>query len=129
MKKILFSIIISFSTSIVFGQNNDYKKEISENKFSSIKKRKIPIEIIKQFGCDSYNKVGTKRTQTGCTSGKKIVINWAVTDKNGLYILSVSTCGAYSHKSCYIVSNMGKYDTHMSQPIDSFADFRKIYLK
>lgn len=128
--KSLTLILILFCLTPVFGQTNiDFKNELSEHKFTSVKKRNIPIDIFKIFGCDSYKKVGTRRTQTGCTSGKRIVVNWAVTDKNGLYIMSVATCGRASNTSYYIISKGEKYNTNISQDLDTFDDFKRVYLR
>ncbi|MBC7865806.1 MAG: hypothetical protein IAF38_22725 [Bacteroidia bacterium] len=124
---LIFSILLSLSA--IAQAEKDFSKTIAENKFVSIKKKNIPLKVFKTFGCDSYDNVGTKRRETGCTSGKHIVINWAVTDKNGLYIMSVSTCGIFSNTSFYLIEEGEKYNSGLKGEIHSFENFKKKYIE
>jgi hypothetical protein len=112
-----------------YDPSADLKKMLAENKFTSIRKKKIPAAILNLLGYDSYHKVGTKQTQKGCTSGKRIMINWVEKCETGLYVISTSSCGAFSEDFCYIVYKGQAFDMHLTQNPGSFDDLKKIYLK
>jgi hypothetical protein len=121
-------ILLLFTDSVVYGQNNrDFSNDLTEKKFFSVKKNDIPLEVIKLLGCDSYDNIGTRMSQTGCGSGKRIVLNWAVTDKNGFYVIKVATCGAWTQPLFYIVSEGKKYDIDISDDLRNFETFKQEY--
>ncbi len=124
------SIFVLFFCVPAFGQTTkDFRKELTENKFFSVNKKDIPLEIIKTLGYDSYDQVGTRKTQTGCTSGKRIVINWSVTNNNGLYVMGISTCGAYSDTNYFIITGNTKYKISIEGYFNNFKHFKKAYLQ
>ena len=86
------------------------------------------MEVLQVLGYDSYSEIGTRASQKGCTSRKNAVINWAVTDKNGLYVLSVSSCGAYSNTKYYIISKNVKTEVDLSHDFRTFKNFRQAYI-
>jgi hypothetical protein len=122
-----FLLLFVLFFSPAFGQAT-FKKELSENKFSSVRKRQVPMEVLKVLGYDSYSEIGTHQTQKGCTSGKKIVLDWAVTDNKGLYVLSVSSCGRSSQTRYYLISGNQKTEIDLHKNFSSFEDFRKAYI-
>lgn len=127
-RTIYISIIINLFVSFSYGQNiHDFHEDLTDKSFIKLKKRSIPRKVIKLLGYDTYRVIGTKMKQTGCTSGKRIALNWAVTDKNGLYVIKVSTCGAWSESLYYIISEGERYDIKLDGNIESFKSFRKEY--
>ncbi|MBI5540228.1 MAG: hypothetical protein HY951_09240 [Bacteroidia bacterium] len=122
-------IFVLFFCVHVFGQTTkDLIKELTENKFVTVNKKDIPLELIKTLGYDSYDQIGTRKTQTGCTSGKRIVINWLATNNDGLYVMSISTCGAYSDTNYFIVTGKTKYKISIEGYFNNFNQFKKAYL-
>lgn len=121
----LLLLLFFISPVLSFGQTPiDLKKEITEHKFTSVKNRNIPLEIIKLLGCDSYEKIGTKATQTGCTSGKNIVIFWAMKDSSGVWIMHIAHCGRARWDNYYIVSNGKLIDVPIADRNKDFKGFK-----
>ena len=84
--------------------------------------------VINLLGFETHEVIGTKMKQAGCSSGKKIILNWAVTDKEGFYVIKVSSCGAWSEPFYYIISNWERYDLKVKIDSNSFKAFKSEYL-
>jgi hypothetical protein len=91
-RKYSLLILFLFIGLAGFAQTKDFKKEVGENTFKSLRAKHIPKDVLKALGY-SQSEVGTRMTQTGCTSGKRIVINWMVSDTTGIYVLKTASCG------------------------------------
>jgi|SRR6185312_8722089 len=128
MKFLLLLSYLFISTSICGQSASDFKNEISTQHFKLVRKHRIPLSIIKLLGCDNYRVIGTKEFQEGCTSGKNIVILWAVKDDKGLWVMHMATCGRASNDHYYIISDNKLIEVYIhNKDLMTFDDFKVAY--
>ncbi len=128
--KCFIIIFICFSTVYVYGQDSVFYKQVIKNEvFKKVDKKKVSADVLKVLGYDSYDRVGTKKVQTGCTSGKRIVINWIVKSDKDLYVLSLSSCGAWSEIHNYCIFKNELFEIPINLEVRNFNQLRKEYLK
>jgi len=131
--KASFIILISIFFSINgFGQTAaELKKEIIEHKFTTVSYKKIPLNIIDSLGCNSYDMIGTKASQTGCTSGRRLVIFWVVTDNNGIWIMhNIAHGGTARWDNYYVISNIQFWDVPLTNwNLMDFESFKTAFIE
>jgi hypothetical protein len=130
VKSIVSYCLFLVFTFNVYGQTEkSFYGELTENKFRSITKRKLPSYVIKLLGRSSYRVVGTKMSQTGCVSKKTLVINWAVSSENEMFVIKTSSCGAWTELSYYIISERNLFKIDLKKDCTNFEEFKTEYLK
>jgi hypothetical protein len=121
-------LIVTILTLPNFTTERKFESEISIGKFQKVKYNLIPESIKEIYGCKLENQIGNKISQTGCTSGKRILVNWLVKNEFNIWFASVNNCGDWTSNKYFIVKDQIATEIDMDGKFNSFQAYKRAYL-